>query len=266
MTTVWITGVAGMLGSWLSGRAPTHHRVIATTRAEVELSDPAAVRAHLARVRPDIVVHTAYGTADLDRDVVSATEAVADACAEADVELLHLSTDVVFDGTAGPYDEDAPLTPLHAYGRAKAAAEVAATRACPDVAIVRTSLICWDDPLDPRSRAVVDGLTRGEPPTLFTDELRNPVRVDDLAATIWSLVDEPVMARRGAWHVVGAEAFSRYELGCLLAAWAGLDRGGIRAARSAEWSGPEPRPRDCRLVSTRPLPGATPRSVRTLFD
>lgn len=266
MAVVWVTGAAGMVGSWLVARAPSGHTAVGTTRVDVELSDAAAVHAAARRIAPDVVVHTAYGTAELDRDVVAATANVADACAAVGAALVYLSTDVVFDGTAGPYAEDAELTPLHAYGRAKAAAEVAVIERVPDAAIVRTSLVCWDDPIDPRSAAVIDGLRAGAEVRLFVDELRNPVRVDDLVEAIWAIVAMPRSAQAGAWHLVGDEACSRYELGVTLARWAGLDPAGITATRSADWSGPEPRPRDCRLTTGRAIAaGLRLRPARTLF-
>lgn len=266
MATIWVTGGAGMLGSWLAEIHPARHRVVATSRADVELSDTEAVRAFTRSLEPDLVIHTAYGTADLDRDVRTATASVAAACRDTDTELLHLSTDVVFDGRGGPYGENAPLSPVHAYGRAKADAERLVTEAVPDAAIVRTSLICWNDPLDPRSQAVVDALDAGPPPTMFIDELRNPVRVDDLAATIWALVDVPRGPRAGMWHVVGAEPFSRHALAELVAHHAGRDAGQLPIVSADTWQGAEPRPRDCRLLTTRGLPGPLPRSVRTLFE
>ncbi len=265
MTRIWVTGAAGMLGRRLVDHAAAGHAIVGTTRKQVELSDRAAVDAFAERVRPDVVIHTAYGTRDLERDVVAATESVASACAAHNIDLIHMSTDVVFDGTAGPYAEAAPLNPVHAYGRAKAAAEDLVRSALSDAAIVRTSLICWDEPLDPRSAAVVDALRAGTPPTMFIDEMRNPVRVDDLAASIWALTEMSTGERAGVWHVVGGEAFSRYELALLVARHVGLDASALPRVPSASWGGAEPRPRDCRLLSTRTLPAGEPRSVRTLF-
>ena len=134
----------------------------------------------------------------------------------------------------------------------------------PSAAVVRTSLVCWDDPPDPRTAWVLDGLLAGEPPTLFTDELRNPVRVDDLAAALWTLVAIDPPDRSGVWHIVGAEALSRYELGVLIARWAGLDPAAIvaaesRAARARTPTAglpPHPARADAAGIS---------RSVRTLF-
>ncbi len=157
--------------------------------------------------------------------MIAATRSVAAACAIHGVELIHLSSDVVFDGEHAPYAEDAPLVPVHAYGRAKAEAEADVASAVADAAVVRTSLVCATDPLDPRSAWVVDTLRAGDPITLFTDEIRCPVRADDLARMLWDIVALPRAERAGPWHLVGPDALSRHELGVLLAASARLGPG-----------------------------------------
>ena len=270
---VLITGGAGLVGSTLIATAPEGVEVHATQRNApvvgatahtIDLADPDEPVGLLAAIRPDVVIHTAYGTADLERDVTAATRSIAAACAIEGVALIHLSSDVVFDGEHAPYAEDAPLVPVHAYGRAKAEAEADVVTAVPDVAIVRTSLVCATDPLDPRSAWVVDTLRAGRPITLFTDEIRCPVRADDLALMLWDLVALPRAERAGAWHLVGPGALSRVELGTILAEAHGLDPAQITAASSRDQ--PDPRPRDLTLTVERSggLP-TRPRSVATLW-
>ena len=256
-----MTGGAGLVGSTLVATVPDGVEVHATERTTpvrgpaevhtVDLADPDEPVGLLQAVRPDVVIHTAYGKDDLARDVVAASRSIAAACAIHDVALVHLSSDVVFDGEHAPYAEDSPLVPVHAYGRAKAEAEGDVQTAVPDVAIVRTSLVCRADPLDPPSAWIVDSLRAGEPITLFTDEIRRPIRVEDLAAMLWDLVALPRPERAGPWHLVGPEALSRHAIGLLLAAAYGLDPAGITAASSRDVESAEPRPRDLTLTSAR---------------
>jgi dTDP-4-dehydrorhamnose reductase len=272
---VLVTGGAGLVGSTLIATAPEgvdvhatqrNTPVVGATAHTIDLSDPDDPVGLLAAVRPEVVIHTAYGKDDLVRDVVAATRSVAAACAIHDVALVHLSSDVVFDGEHPPYAEDSPLMPVHAYGRAKAEAEGDVRTAVPDAAIVRTSLVCRAEPLDVGSAWVVDSLRAGEPITLFTDEFRCPIRADDLARMLWDLVALPRAERAGPWHLVGPERLSRHELGVLVAEAHGLDPGGVSAASSRDVPSAEPRPRDLTLTAERASALPTqPRSVATLF-
>ena len=266
MTTVLVTGGAGLVGSFVAASAPDDVDLVAATRHDADLADPAATAALFERIRPDLVIHAAYSMRELQADGIDASRHVVDECVTHGAALIAVSTDALFDGEHAPYAEDDPPSPVHAYGRAKAAMEADIADRLPAAAIVRTSLVCAVDPPDPRTAWVLDGLLSGEPPTLFTDELRNPVRADDLAAALWALVAIDPPNRSGVWHVVGPEPFSRYELGALVAQWAGLDPSALVAAESATTAGPAPRPRDCRLSTARAAAvGIEPRSVRTLF-
>ncbi|HKP76604.1 MAG TPA: SDR family oxidoreductase [Longimicrobiaceae bacterium] len=255
---ILITGGAGLLGSELIARAPAGAELHATRRVRpvagaeahtVELSDAAATAALLQRVRPDLVIHTAYSQYEAERDVWLATESLVHACAGAGCALIHLSSDVVFDGEHAPYAEDAEPTPLHAYGQFKAMAERLVRERLPSAAIVRTSLIVRPSPLDAVSTWVVTGLRGGDPVRLFVDELRCPIAVEDLAAQLWELAALPANARAGFWHLAGPESVSRYTLGVLVARHHGTHPDDIVPTRS-RGAGLQ-RPRDLRLLTTR---------------
>lgn len=255
---VLITGGGGLLGGELIRRAPADAEVHATRRASpvhgaeshpVELSDGEAVAALFRRVRPDLVFHTAYSAAEGERDIVRATESVVGACRAVGAALVCMSTDALLDGESSPCAEGAEPAPVHDYGRWKARAELHVRAAMPDAAVVRTSLIVRADPPDRNSAWLLDALRRGDPVRLFTDELRCPIAVEDLAAQLWEVARLPAQARGGVWHLAGPEAVSRYALGVLLAVRAGLDPRGIEPVPSA--ASPAPRPRDLRLLTPR---------------
>lgn len=255
---VLITGGGGLLGGELIRRAPAGIDLHATRRTSpvkgaeshaAELSDAAAVEALWMRVRPDLVIHTAYTQAEGERDVWLATESVVRACRAAGAALVYMSTDALLDGESSPYDESAEPAPVHEYGRWKARAELHVRAEMPDAAVIRTSLIVRAEPPDRNSAWVLDALSRGEPVRLFADELRCPIAVEDLAAQLWEIAQLPAGARAGVWHLAGPEAVSRYALGVLLALRNGLDPSAIAPALSA--SAPAPRPRDLRLLTRR---------------
>ena len=175
---IHVTGATGFLGSELLGLAP------AATGDRVEVRDAAAVLALLERVRPDVVIHTAYRQdGDGAREiVVDGSENVARAAVTVGARLIHVSTDVVFDGRKGfPYVEEDRRYPCTEYGRAKADAEVRVTDVAPDALIVRTSLIVGGPGHDPSKHELV---AREGAATFYDDEIRSPIQVGDLAAAL----------------------------------------------------------------------------------
>jgi len=254
-----ITGGSGYLGRHLARQAAADWQVVATyfshpdplagcRAVPLDVRDGPAVARLLADLRPTAVIHTAFDMGSpeaMQSVIVEGTRHVAAAAAAVGARLVAMSSDVIFDGEHGPYGEADPPNPVTAYGRAKAKAERITAGLCPAAAIVRTSLIYGFHPPDPRTRWVVDSLRHGQPITLFTDELRCPVWVEQLAAALVELAAVEGEDRGGIWHVAGAQALSRYEFGVRLTRAYGLDPVGITAGLSRD-SGLV-RPRDCRL-------------------
>ncbi|HWG99689.1 MAG TPA: sugar nucleotide-binding protein [Pilimelia sp.] len=246
-----VTGASGYLGSRVvrhaaaAGWSPvgTYLATPADTADErLDIRDPDGVSRLLRRVRPDVVLHAAAGRDRNDwRSNADGAAHVAVAAAALGVRLVHVSTDAVFSGRDVHYDETALPDPVNPYGAAKAAAETAVRAVAPDAAVVRTSLIMGDGHggAELLTHRLAAGQWRG---ALFTDEIRTPVHVDDLAEALVELADN---GHRGVLNVAGADAVSRYELGLLVARRDGLDPTTLPAARSADTG--LPRPLDVRL-------------------
>lgn len=232
-----VTGGTGYLGHVVVELgAAAGWDVTAAGSRDVDVRDRAAVDSFVAALRPDAVVHTAYVRDGPEAWAVNVdgSEHVARACATNGAWLVHVSTDVVFDGRAGrPYREDDPVAPVNDYGRSKAAAEERVQAADPTAVIVRTSLIYSGPsrPPGPQELAALD-----PDATFFTDELRSPIQVDDLARALIDLVHLDV---HGPLHVAGAEGVSRQRFAELVAGHP------VRGAPA-----PPGRPLDCRLDSS----------------
>ena len=216
---------------------------------ELDVRDGVAVQSAIERLQPAVVIHTAYRQdgEGARETTVDGAAAVARAAASVGARLVHLSSDVIFDGTkTTPYDELDPPSPITDYGRAKVDAELEVTAAHPEALLVRTSLI-YGGREQSRHEQLALQAARGEGElAFFDDELRCPVVVEDLAAALLELLDT---GESGVLNVAGGEVVSRYEFACLVALGAGLPSGRIRRASIAD-SGLS-RPRNCTLACAR---------------
>ncbi len=162
-------------------------------------------------------MHTAYLQSGPDMaDVnVAGSANVARAAAAAGARLIHLSTDFVFDGDKdGAYREDDEPAPVTPYGESKLAAERAVAAEHPAALLVRTSLLYAGPQPGPHERLVADAIAGTADVGFFTDELRCPIAVGDLAAALLELLDGDL---RGPLHVAGSETVSRYRFAALVA-------------------------------------------------
>jgi dTDP-4-dehydrorhamnose reductase len=269
-TRLLVTGGSGYLGAELVRQATAAGWSAVGTSFRspgplaLDVRDRAAVFEVMAALRPDCVIHTAYlqDGPDAWATNVDGTANVAEAAAAAGARLVHLSTDLVFDGRAGPYREEDPIAPVLEYGRAKAAAERAVTAAHPSAVVVRTSLIYGGEELSGHERRILEGADGAADFAFFTDELRCPVRVTDLAGAFVALVSTDAA---GPLHLAGADGVSRYEFACLVASAHGRPTAHLRTTTSAE-TAPQ-RPCDCRLDSGRAavLLGAALPGVRAVL-
>ncbi|BDH08024.1 SDR family oxidoreductase [Streptomyces seoulensis] len=252
--TVLIIGGSGFLGTELLRQAraegwdaaatfhsrPGEPALAAWHRLDVR--DPARVEALLKAVAPRAVVDVTSGGADW-KVTADGSVHIAMATAKLGIRLVHVSSDAVFSGSRVHYDETCDPDPITPYGAAKAAAETAVRLLCPDAAVARTSLIVGRGRSDHErlAHALIAGTRQG---VLFTDDVRCPVHVADLAAALWELTRSDAA---GLFHLAGPDALSRYDLGVRIARRDGLDVSRLPAGRRADTR--VPGPLDVRLDS-----------------
>ncbi|QDY79893.1 SDR family oxidoreductase [Streptomyces qinzhouensis] len=268
--TVLIVGGSGFLGAELVRQARAAGHSTAATYATrpgnatptawypLDLRDPDRVEAVIAEVNPRLVINASSGGADW---AITAQGPIhlAVIAARHGTRMVHVSSDAVFSGTRIHYDETALPDPLTPYGAAKAAAETGVLAVHPKSAVARTSLIVGHGSSE--HERLVHNLVAGTVDgTLFTDDIRCPVHVTDLAAALLELADSDMV---GTHHLAGRDALSRYDLGVLIARRDGLDTSrlptGLRALSGI------PGALDVRLDSRatqRHLPAITLRGAR----
>jgi dTDP-4-dehydrorhamnose reductase len=240
--TVLIIGGSGFLGAELvrqavsAGRRPAatfHSRPGSDDGATwhpLDLRDPARLEEVLDTVAPAAVINATSGGANW---AVTAEGGIrlGQAAAERSIRLVHVSSDAIFSGTGRDwYDESRLPDPLTPYGAAKAAAETAVRLLCPHAAVARTSLITGNGHSEHEQlvHALAAGTRQG---ALYTDDIRCPVHVEDLAAALWEITRSDAA---GVFHLAGPDALSRYELGELIARRDGLDPARLPSARRSD--------------------------------
>ncbi len=245
MTRYVVTGAGGMLGTAVVA-ALEGRDVVAYPRADLDITDAAAVRAAIAP--DDVVVNTAayarVDDAEADEDAAFAVNAtgprvLADAAAEAGAVLVHVSTDYVFDGTATtPYPEDAPRSPASAYGRSKAAGEDAVLRHS-DTYLVRAAWLYGAGGSN-FANTMLRLAAEQETVSVVDDQFGQPTWTRDLVDAIVRLVD--ARAPFGIYHGTNAGQASWFEFARAVFEESGLDPERVLPIDSASFPRPAPRP------------------------
>ncbi len=147
---ILVSGHTGQVARELQ-LALSEHELISLDRHAFDLAQPTSLRRTIQRERPDLLInaaaHTAVDQAEQEQALALAINAeapgaMAVACAELGIPLIHYSTDYVFDGSkASPYNEDDTPNPLSVYGSSKLAGERAIADSGCDHLILRTSWV-----------------------------------------------------------------------------------------------------------------------------
>jgi dTDP-4-dehydrorhamnose reductase len=283
-----VTGSNGLVGARLSRLlAERGHEVLGLSRGPrraegafayqaCELTDAAAVQGAVKAFGPEVVFNPAAAT-DVDgceRDKAFAwgvnVEAVASlgrACAESGAHLVHVSTDYVYDGEAGPYAEDAAPNPRGAYATSKWLGERAAQFWVPGATIARTAVVYgWPAAGRPNFGSwLLSSLVAGKNVQLFEDQFVSPSLADNVAEMLAELGERKL---GGTFHVAGAEVVDRLTFGLAVCDRFGFDRGLVRGSRLAEAKLLSPRPRHSglRVDKVRGLLSAKPLGLGQALD
>jgi len=256
---VAILGAHGQVGRAVTALLDRHNIAYrAFGRLECDICDEDAVRRAVAGT--SVVVNCAAYT-DVDRaetDEESAYRAnmlgpqhIANACAQAGIALIHLSTDYVFDGeSTRPAREDDPPRPLNAYGRSKLAGEEKVRECLGRHIILRTSWVFSETGANFFTTVV--RLAKSQPELrIVADQIGGPTAAADVAQAIFAIAcacEAPGFAAWGTYHFSGAPPVSWYEFARAIA--------GPRAVRvipisTVDFPRPARRPRNSVLDCSR---------------
>ena len=256
-----VTGAGGMLGvDVVDVLRQAGENVVALTRSDLDVRDPAACRIALAGA--GVIVNCAAWT-DVDGAESHEAEAfavnaagaanVARACHEHGAIMVHVSTDYVFSGDATePYPVDAPLAPINAYGRTKAAGEWAVRAECPRSYVVRTAWLYGEHGTS-FPATVLRLAEEQETLDVVGDQHGQPTWTRDLARFLRSLVVRE--ARFGIHHGTASGETTWFGFAREVFALAGLDPARVRETTSSRSRRPAARPSFSVLDSGDRLPG-----------
>lgn len=234
-----VLGANGLLGSnvvrsavvrdWrVTGTYHTSSPEFAVSLHHLDITDEPAVRDRLAASDPDWVINCAAMT-DVDECEsqperahavnANAPGTLATVCSDLSIDLLHVSTDYVFDGRCEiPYTEDAPTNPIQIYGFSKLAGERQVQASLSNALITRLAFVYGRHgstgnltgfPAWLRNRLHDDQET-----PLFTDQHITPTRAGQAAETICDLLE---LAVSGTYHLAASSCVTPYEFGSTIA-------------------------------------------------
>jgi dTDP-4-dehydrorhamnose reductase len=206
-------------------------------------------------VRPHVVIHCGAWS-NLDqceqqresafRINVEGTSVLADACAGSGVRLIFTSSDMVFDGERGNYDESDKTRPINFYGETKLLAEEKIQSICTDYVIVRVALV-YGKPVtqgNSFSEKILSRFQKNTSMSLFRDQFRTPVWVQTVAEALLELADH---SYSGVLHVAGSEKVDRYKFGLTLAEIRQYSSNLCKPVCMSELQTTAPRPKDVSL-------------------
>ena len=240
---ILLTGCNGMLGSWIAEHlSASTHETLATgkggfrlpqslvhenfTYTTLDITDRNAVSNCIKAFRPDTIIHAAAITQVDDCEVnksfcysvnVDGTKNIIDAAKEVDARILFLSTDFIFSGEAGPYQESDAAVPVNYYGVTKLLAEALIRKSGLHWCIIRTILLYGK--ADPLKRTnfvywVKKNLEEGTRIKVVNDQIRTPTFIPDLVNGIFLCLDKKA---QGVFHISGAAVLTPFEMAIAIA-------------------------------------------------
>ncbi len=242
----------------------THRRVTAPDTIPLDITDAAATERLIAATPVDWVFCPAGftwvdGCEDHPDEATAANRdapaAAARAAARRGAAFVYYSTEYVFDGTGGPYAEDAPVHPVSVYGRSKLEGERAVLAGNPRAIVVRTTVVYGPEPqgknfvyqLLRHARALASGAATA-PLRVPRDQRSSPTYNEDLAAASVELAEGGFT---GVLNVAGPEILDRYAFARVACEVFGLDPACVTPVATAALGQKAPRPLDAGLLIDR---------------
>ena len=205
---------------------------------------------------PDFIINAAAFTnvdlSEIEREMawkvnVKGVEYLAETARVLDSHLIHISSDYIFDGTNGPYAENAKPNPLGYYGRTKLASENALKISGSVHTILRTNVLFGiADSRPDFVRWVINSLKDKKRIRIVTDQFNNPTFIDDLVQAISKVIE---FKKDGIYHIGGRDFLSRFEFTEKIADYFDLNKSLVSAIKTEELNQKARRPLKSGLIT-----------------
>jgi dTDP-4-dehydrorhamnose reductase len=261
---ILVTGSNGLLGQKLIEKLSKKMDVLATARGEnrlpfkenysyasLDITDKNNVDEVFNSFKPDVVIHGAAMTnvdqCEIEKEEcwklnVLATEYLLEAAKKHNSFFLHVSTDFIFDGKEGPYDEDGTPNPVSFYGWSKYAAEKLVMHSEVKWAIARTVLVYGIAHDMSRSNIILwvkNSLENGKSINVVNDQWRTPTLAEDLADGCILIAEQKA---EGVFNISGRDLLNPYEMATMTADYFSLDKTLIKEVDGSQFKQTAKRP------------------------
>jgi dTDP-4-dehydrorhamnose reductase len=277
MKTILVTGSNGLLGQKITEKiiAEGGYQLIATSKGEnrfpikkgyvyeeMDILNSDQVAQVIEKYRPDSIIHTAaltnVDTCHVQQELafelnVMAVANLISICEQYQIHLIYLSTDFVFDGKEGPYDENAIPNPVSYYGETKLMAEKLVQQSKCAWTILRTILVYGIISDASRSNIVLwakEALAKGNPINVVNDQFRMPTLAEDLADACLLSAEGKA---HGVYHISGKEMMSIAEIVRHVADFWNLDQSLIKEVSSSTLNQEAKRPLKTGFILTKAM-------------
>jgi len=249
MKRLLVTGSSGLLGHVIIELAKNGYTVILIHKTKplhsnslkLDIIDATEVLNLFRELKPDVVIHTASET-NVDRcerekehawkTNVEGTRNIAIACSKVGAKLIYISTDYVFDGEKGNYDEKDKPNPINHYGVTKLEGEKQVIQHCKNYAILRTSVLYgWHPWKQNFATWIINMLKQNKEITVVEDHYNTPTLADNLAEITIEAIQKNL---QGLYHASGSERISRYQFAKQIAKAFNLNQNLIKPVKMSQ--------------------------------
>ncbi len=259
MKRLFITGGSGLLGSRFRKFSKdyevisTYNRNVEENAVKLDITNEKDVLDKITSINPDLVIHPAALTnvdycedhqKEADQINAQGTLNIVKACEEADAKLIYVSTDFVFDGEKGKYQENDKTNPISYYGLSKLKGEEFVINSNINYAIARVSVLYgWHKNFN-YVTWVINELNENNQINIVTDEFNSPTYAENAAEAILNIYSKD---KDGIYHIAGDERINRFEFAKNIAQVFELDESLINPIKSSDLIRKAKRPMDSSL-------------------